>query len=343
MEWPSQVQCAGRVDALRVNWLAGGFAVLVLVVIAGFALRGLHEAPAAASKASSVEPSVVVSGALGAGVDASAVPPGDPASVPAGRGADRPSLLMRSRTAADLRVFVFEAKKEIERGGAYYAHEALLECRLFRESFLRSDRAASLRHRLETDDGPSARSRLVALDSLEKRCAGFTDEELGVKEQLFLLGWATEKDPLMALRRRVTNVDRSNAVTQGDLLASMMATGDPRILGAVRGVAMVRDSDNPDELVSYLNGAKFGGMDEESYIYAWDIAVCEVTQSCLLPSPELRAECAVEGRCFDSVQARVLSAVGDKARFDRINETAGQIREALSRKDARAFLPAAPR
>lgn len=84
-------------------------------------------------------------------------------------------------------------------------------------------------------------------------------------------------------------------------------------------------------------------MDEESYIYAWDIAVCEVTQSCLLPSPELRAECAVEGRCFDSVQARVLNAVGDKARFDRINETAGQIREALSRKDARAFLPAAPR
>lgn len=119
------------------------------------------------------------------------------------------TLYARSRTATDLRVFVEAVKREIEKGGAFYANEALLQCRLLRSVELRPEKAAALRRQLTVAADEVAKRRLASLDWLERRCDGFTDAELGGDEQNYLHSWGVAKDPLMALRRRAHQLDRS--------------------------------------------------------------------------------------------------------------------------------------
>lgn len=253
--------------------------------------------------------------------------------------ARKPALYARSRTATDLRLFVEAAKQEVESGGAYYAFDALLQCRLLREADLRPEKVMALRQQLAVDDNKTAKRRLASLDWLEKRCAGFTEAELGWSEEKFLLSWAVTKDPLMTLRRRAHQVDRNDTAARQQLLRDMLATQDPLLLEGVRGVSSFVDRTGDGEPATYLDGVRDGGLDSVDYMYAWKLAICGVAGSCTVQDAQLQTDCALAGECFDSVPARVQHDVGTQERFERISAVAGRLQQVISNRDVNALLP----
>lgn len=251
--------------------------------------------------------------------------------------AHKSTLFTRAQTATDLRVFVEAVKREAESGGAFYANEALLQCRLLRNTGLRPESVAALRQKLAMNPDEVSKQRLASLDWLDRRCSGFTDAELSGDEQSYLLSWGVEKDPLMALRRRAHKLDRSNATARQQLLAEMLATQDPLLLEGARGVSM-EERAGDGAPVAYLDGVENGGLDIEGYIYAWDLAICRVAGSCNAQDAKLKAECAFAGECLDSVQARVLRAVGSREKFDRISSVADRLQQVIRNQDTKALL-----
>lgn len=230
-------------------------------------------------------------------------------------------------------------KQEVQSGGAYYAYDALLQCRLLREIDLRPEKVAALRQQLAVDDNEMAKRRLASLDWLEKRCAGFTDAELGWDEEKYLLSWAVTKDPLMALRRRAHQFDRNNNEARQQLLQDMLATQDPLLLEGVRGVSSVVDRAGDGEPAAYLDGVRDGGLDKVDYMYAWNIAICRVAGSCSVQDVRLQTECALAGECFDSVPAHIQHDVDTQERFERISAVAGRLQQVILNRDVAALLP----
>ena len=138
-----------------------------------------------------------------------------------------PSLIAAYESAPELRVFVDAALRRPAEGGVFYALRALAECRRWREVAAEPeiDVVVQRSHR-------ELAQRRAWADLANRRCAGFTDDELaddGV-ERLLALG-AGQADPLVLAYR-----DWLDAVTDGRIesvvaaLARVLQRADPALL-----------------------------------------------------------------------------------------------------------------
>lgn len=253
--------------------------------------------------------------------------------------APKKSLFTEALVATDLRVFVEAAKRDVEHGGAFYVNEALLECRLLRDTYLQPEKVAALKSRLAASSDAVSQRRLSSLEWQDKRCAGFTADELDMGSQKFLLGWAADKDPLITLRRQFGKVDRENVDERQKLISRVFETQDPSLIRIAGGVSMVDDGTGSGNLIGYVDGIRMGGLDAESYTYAWDLAACMTAAACSVQDSLLQSECAFAGHCFDSVQARVRDALGSEEKFNKAVGLSKRLQQIVASRDAGALRP----
>ena len=265
-------------------------------------------------------------------------PKGQP--TPVSSTASAPGLFRQMQTAADLRVFAEAAKRSPGAGGVLYATSAVAECRLLRNAVSSAETNAALRRDLVSKSDEHSRQRLASLDWLEERCVGFSTEELGRSDLVFMLEWGGSKDPLLALKQQVRQSGNLDATKRAELVDSLLATSDPLLLDGVRGASSVRDASSDLGSAEYLDGVKFGGLDAEGYIYAWDLAICAVAQSCSSDyNANLRSNCALGDECYASEQARVRSASGSDDRYQRIATVSQRLVQVVQQRNSVALRP----
>lgn len=243
------------------------------------------------------------------------------------------------REATDLRIFVEQAKRHPESGGALYAVTALFECALLRDVQLDSTRLAQLKQRLAADSSELTSQRSTALQWLEQRCAGFTSSEVSLSEEKFLRDWGQSKDALLALRSRVMNAGTPAEDTRRHLLGEVLETGEPLLLPLAQSLATA--ASDSGSVATYLDGKPYGGLDAEEFAAAWRLMSCQVTQSCATRDSQLMQQCAFEGKCAQSIQASIEASAKSPAEYQRIGLVAERLRQVVIARDPAPLLPPA--
>ncbi len=243
----------------------------------------------------------------------------------------------KSQTATDLRIFVESVKINPQEGGAIYAFDALQQCKILR-SQLPSAKIERIRNSIQNQLEPLSERRLAAIDWLNKRCIGFTESELSVAEQNFLLSWGVEKDPLFNLRHRIIKRDRSESPEA--LLGEILKTQDPLLLAAVPTLSAFENTPtSKGGAVSYLDGEKFGGLDFEGYVSAWNWAICAVAETCGIQNEQLQLSCALSGECADSTPDHIRYVLGSEERFGRVAAVSNRLQQVIRDRNVQALLP----
>lgn len=240
-------------------------------------------------------------------------------------------------TASDLRVFVEHAKQMPEAGGVFYANAALVECRLLRTDGLRAEKLELRRSKLRSESEPQSVRRLEALAQLERRCAGFTDAELSVDEQAFLLHWGAPKDPLASLRREAVRSTKTGVNERIEILRRVLQSNDPLLMEGAKSLSMNLSETTSD--IAYVDGLPFGELDAARYFSAWDLAICEHFSTCSTIDSRLQMECAFGGGCFDSVYARVRSQLSSEKEYLTVARVSSRLRQAIITGMVDIFLP----
>ncbi len=262
---------------------------------------------------------------------AGAAPPPPAAPPPAAA----PSLISTYESAPDLRVFADAALRRPADGGVFYALRALAECRRWREVAAEPefDVVAQRSHR-------ELAQRRAWADLANRRCAGFTDDELadaGV-ERLLALG-AGQADPLVLAYRGWLD-----AVTEGRIepvvgaLARVLQRADPALLDwiALTGADYIE--------------ADAGGrapLDETARRRrrdAWALLPCELGADCSRPDLGAASRCLGAGLCLEGRRDAVVlhGAWHTEAERAALAAEVDALARAVRSQDARAALGLAP-
>lgn len=251
------------------------------------------------------------------------------------RGAlDTNKMFVDMNTAADLRVFVETVKTKP--GGYLYASKALDECRILRSQLATPQAVTAVKAKALTD--PNVQTQVDAMEWLAKRCAGFTDAELGHDEHVFLIQTARRRDTLYPMFAKATSGKISDPEARAALMTQLLASKDPTLIDTAIGMASVL-SPLGDRSVRYVDGVPFGGLSVDSYFDAWRLAACAVAGTCEIRDSQVMHYCALEGKCARDVSSLVASMYTDPIEYAKVQALALRLRSIIDAADTRRLLP----
>ena len=222
--------------------------------------------------------------------------------------------------AKDIKAFVIDALKHPEKGGVFYAHEALRQCDSWMEAKHLTDE--SIQKIVATKSTISA-EQLAMMKEQETRCSG--------------LAWP-DIDALEDEMYRVASSD--------PLVKASMAGRYREDIVATRNLALMSANETPFRMMSGLrsdsgtnfNGHLYGPDEEPALDAAIQLSTCAGGDYCRLEEQRL-GRCWHQGKCYATQEDFVKNEIlhGDQAAFDKAQVIAEQIRSAIARGDTSIF------
>ena len=243
--------------------------------------------------------------------------------------ATKPNELgMKLMSSKDNKAFVIEALKHPEKGGAFYAHEALRQCGSW--EYNKDSADASIKRIVATQSTISS-DHLAQIKEIETRCGGLLEDDRDALEQEVYRIAMSGADPLMKLTmtpgpKRVDNIAKSAN------MALISATNTSWML--------MNHQETSDDAgtVTVFNGVTYGPQDYPGVNAGALLGSCIEGDYCKLESERLGA-CWYRGECFTTIDEFVKHQYlhDDQPQFVIALKIAEQIRSAMSRGDTSIF------
>ncbi|MFT3663575.1 hypothetical protein [Piscinibacter sp.] len=315
---------------MRIGVLAGFIAVVVVTVYAlidrsskpADVLALKKDAPTSQANLSLV-PEKFAQDPVQRSADSQAVPPVNRS--------DKATRFADFENSADLRIFVEKMKRSAEMGAGLYVSTALLDCLAIRTDLLAPENKAK-HHEVLLDQSERGRQRLADWQFIEGRCAGFSEAELKLDEWSFQTQAAKSKDPMLQLRSKMMNSSARTPQTYMDMLAQLMASGEPLLQRQVPEILQLIEHIRGK--IS-LDGVPYGGLSAPEYWLAWQAGACIANGNCASRPPSIKQRCAFEGECFNSELDAIRADAGSEARFHEVQRVAARLADLIARGDHR--------
>lgn len=232
------------------------------------------------------------------------------------------------------RVFVLDAVKHPEEGGAFYASWVADICRAVKDAAMLEQGQPDI-NQVGADALPLA-SR--ALNDLRARCDQFTDEELAA-----LSGRTLSRSRLGAVDVLQSAANRFRKArdrqAKDSAAQSILELGDPLLIDRVGLWLLARHA--PEGGFLFYDGQRFGLTESSGLAEAMYLLPCELGLSCGIEDPYLAMLCVSGAGCYGSRQERALMvfADNDPARMAEFKRLASSMAEAIRAKDYDKFIP----
>jgi hypothetical protein len=115
-------------------------------------------------------------------------------------------------------------------------------------------------------------------------------------------------------------------------MAEMMASRDPLLVASAVSLATYAGDSERGPAI-YVDGQAYGGLSAEQFFLARRLMTCRMTGSCTSRDAELTYQCALEGRCADSIEAGVRADAASSGSFDRISRVADRLLAVVNSAD----------
>jgi hypothetical protein len=227
----------------------------------------------------------------------------------------------------NLREFIEMAKQHPELGGNTYLFRAGLLCMSVHETELKSGQIIPA----TGEDTAVTKRRQDSLDTLTQLCQGVTSADYS--------GHTFDQRMIEADQRNDVYDAATSEPVHDKKVAAFLKLGDIYLITRLESGGLHSTSPNND--AKYYDGNWYPNTPESlsDIEYAWHLVPCYSGTPCGKDNPYLMVECALKGKCFDDIQAQLLSALnGDKERLTRIQTLAQSIVDNIRKKNVGAFV-----
>jgi hypothetical protein len=233
------------------------------------------------------------------------------------------------------RVFVLEAARHPQRGGAYYASWVADTCLAVKDLGLLE------LGQPEVDevgvDGLVMASH--ALNSLRARCDQLTDDELASYSGQALRNSPAGKTDVIGIAvGRLIDAKGKGIPAVDAAVQAILETGDPLVIDRLNLQLIARHHSDGGFL--YYDGQKYPLSESAGVSEALYLLPCELGLACGIEDPMLAMQCVRGGGCYQSRSERVLEelAKGDRERFEAIRALATSMATAVRARAYGKFL-----
>lgn len=240
--------------------------------------------------------------------------------------------------AKDLRAFALDALKQPEKGGAFYAYLAVVECEEQKFGGRNEQMDEAIRKIVATESTISP-TRLAAMNSAMMRCAGFSEGETDTFRGEFGKHAVKGDDPVWAM---VLSTDRyeDNSAARAKALEAIYGSGNLALISETNLLDRYLEETPFSKGLTYrFNGRSYADEADVQIIrIAMRLSVCVEGEYCQLDGM-MFFQCQTAGECYSTREefARQALSKGDQTVYDKAVKIGDELRSAIARGDRSGF------